>query len=41
VKLLGPWWTNWTIFVMPSGAFFLLASFIWVVKGYVLKEQKK
>jgi len=41
VKLLGPWWTNWTIFVMPSGAFFLLAVFIWVVKGAILKEQKK
>jgi Na+-transporting NADH:ubiquinone oxidoreductase subunit D len=41
VKLLGPWWTNWTIFVMPAGAFFLLAAFIWVVKGYILKEQKK
>jgi Na+-transporting NADH:ubiquinone oxidoreductase subunit D len=41
VKLLGPWWTNWTIFVMPAGAFFLLAVFIWVVKGYILKEQKK
>jgi Na+-transporting NADH:ubiquinone oxidoreductase subunit D len=41
VKLLGSWWTNWTIFVMPAGAFFLLAAFIWVVKGYILKEQKK
>jgi len=41
MKLLGPWWTNWSIFVMPSGAFFLLASFIWVVKGVILKEQKK
>ena len=41
VKILGGWWTNWSIFVMPSGAFFLLASFIWVVKGVILKEQKK
>jgi len=41
VKLLGDWWTNWSIFVMPSGAFFLLAVFIWVVNGYILKEQKK
>ena len=40
-KILGSWWTNWSIFVMPSGAFFLLASFIWVVKGVILKEQKK
>jgi len=40
-KILGSWWINWSIFVMPSGAFFLLASFIWVVKGVILKEQKK
>jgi Na+-transporting NADH:ubiquinone oxidoreductase subunit D len=41
VKVLGAWWTNWSIFVMPSGAFFLLACFIWVVKGVILKEAKK
>jgi Na+-transporting NADH:ubiquinone oxidoreductase subunit D len=41
VKVLGGWWTNWSIFVMPAGAFFLLASFIWVVKGVILKEAKK
>jgi Na+-transporting NADH:ubiquinone oxidoreductase subunit D len=40
-KILGSWWTNWSIFVMPAGAFFLLASLIWVVKGVILKEQKK
>jgi Na+-transporting NADH:ubiquinone oxidoreductase subunit D len=40
-KVLGSWWTNWSIFVMPAGAFFLLASFIWVVKGVILKEARK
>jgi Na+-transporting NADH:ubiquinone oxidoreductase subunit D len=40
-RVLGTWWTNWSIFVMPAGAFFLLASFIWVVKGVILKEAKK
>jgi Na+-transporting NADH:ubiquinone oxidoreductase subunit D len=40
-KVLGPWWTNWSIFVMPAGAFFLLASLIWIVKGVILKEAKK
>jgi Na+-transporting NADH:ubiquinone oxidoreductase subunit D len=40
-KVLGSWWTNWSIFVMPAGAFFLLASFIWIVKGVILKEAKK
>ena len=40
-KVLGSWWTNWSIFVMPAGAFFLLASLIWIVKGVILKEAKK
>ncbi|MBN2625558.1 MAG: NADH:ubiquinone reductase (Na(+)-transporting) subunit D [Spirochaetales bacterium] len=31
--LLGDWWTNWAIMIMPPGAFFMLAIFIWVVKG--------
>jgi Na+-transporting NADH:ubiquinone oxidoreductase subunit D len=41
VRILGPWWTNWSIFTMAPGAFFLLAIFIWIVKGAILKEQKK
>jgi Na+-transporting NADH:ubiquinone oxidoreductase subunit D len=40
-KILGPWWTNWSIFTMAPGAFFLLAVFIWVVKGAIVKEAKK
>jgi Na+-transporting NADH:ubiquinone oxidoreductase subunit D len=40
-KVLGPWWTNWSIFTMAPGAFFLLAVFIWIVKGAILKEAKK
>jgi Na+-transporting NADH:ubiquinone oxidoreductase subunit D len=32
-RILGDWWTNWSIFTMAPGAFFLLAVFIWVVKG--------
>ena len=37
------WWHQWTIMVMPPGAFFMLAIFIWVVKGVFLKpeEEKK
>ncbi|MDC7222315.1 MAG: NADH:ubiquinone reductase (Na(+)-transporting) subunit D [Spirochaetales bacterium] len=31
--VLGDWWTNWAIMIMPPGAFFMLAIFIWVVKG--------
>lgn len=33
IKVLGGWWTNWSIMVMAPGAFFVLAIFIWVVKG--------
>ena len=47
VPLLGPgnlwhsaWlagWTNWSIMVMAPGAFFMLAIFIWIVKGRLIK----
>lgn len=36
--LLGDWWTNWSIMVMAPGAFFMLAIFIWIVKGLERKE---
>jgi len=36
-----PGWTNWSIMVMASGAFFMLATFIWVVKGFFLKPEVK
>lgn len=36
--LLGGWWTNWSIMVMAPGAFFMLAIFIWIVKGLERKE---
>jgi Na+-transporting NADH:ubiquinone oxidoreductase subunit D len=38
--VFGDWWTNWAIMVMPPGAFFMLAIFIWVVKGAILKEEE-
>ena len=37
--LLGDWWTNWSIMVMAPGAFFMLAIFIWIVKGIRDKEK--
>ncbi len=40
VQILGDWWTNWTIMVMPAGAFFMLAIFIWVVKGVFIQEEQ-
>jgi Na+-transporting NADH:ubiquinone oxidoreductase subunit D len=39
-RVLGDWWVNWNIMVMAPGAFFMLALFIWVVKGNFLKEKK-
>jgi Na+-transporting NADH:ubiquinone oxidoreductase subunit D len=40
IKVLGGWWTNWSIMVMAPGAFFVLAIFIWVVKGMRTEEEK-
>ena len=39
--VLGDWWVNWAIMVMAPGAFFMLAIFIWVIKGAVLKEEEE
>jgi len=39
IPVMGEWWTNWSIMVMAPGAFFMLAVFIWIIKGSVLKEK--
>ncbi|MGC8820472.1 MAG: NADH:ubiquinone reductase (Na(+)-transporting) subunit D [Fervidobacterium sp.] len=31
----------WTIMVMPPSAFFVLASFIWIVRGFQMKKDTK
>jgi Na+-transporting NADH:ubiquinone oxidoreductase subunit D len=41
IPILGDWWTNWSIMIMPPGAFFMLAIFIWIVKGVVLREKEE
>jgi Na+-transporting NADH:ubiquinone oxidoreductase subunit D len=41
VQILGSWWTNWSIMIMPPGAFFMLAIFIWIVKESFLKGESK
>jgi len=41
ITILGDWWTNWAIMVMPPGAFFMLAIFVWVVKGVIIKEEEE
>jgi Na+-transporting NADH:ubiquinone oxidoreductase subunit D len=37
-QVLGRGWTDWTIMVMPPGAFFMLAILVWVVKGAIMKK---
>jgi Na+-transporting NADH:ubiquinone oxidoreductase subunit D len=39
IRVLGSWWVNWSIMVMAPGAFFMLAIFIWIVKGAVMKPE--
>jgi len=39
ITVLGDWWTNWAIMVMAPGAFFVLAIFIWIVKGRILQDE--
>ena len=41
IQIFGDWWTNWAIMVMPPGAFFMLAIFIWVVKGVFVKSEEE
>ena len=40
-RVLGSWWTPWSIMVMAPSAFFLLAIVIWVVRGKLMREEKK
>ena len=39
IQVLGDWWVKWTMMVMASGAFFMLALFIWIMKGSVFRER--
>ena len=40
LRVLGTWWTPWSIMVMAPSAFFLLAIVIWVVRGKLMREEK-
>ena len=35
------WWHQWTIMVMPPGAFFMLAVMTWAARARLMKEEKK
>jgi Na+-transporting NADH:ubiquinone oxidoreductase subunit D len=39
-KVLGSGWTNWSILSMAPGGFFMLAIFIWVVKGWAARKEE-
>lgn len=39
IAVLGDWWVKWSIMVMAPGAFFMLALFVWVVKGRFLRDE--
>jgi len=32
VRVVGDFWVQWTIMVMPAGAFFMLGAFIWFAR---------
>jgi Na+-transporting NADH:ubiquinone oxidoreductase subunit D len=36
-----PYWDQWIIMVMPPGAFFMLASMLWLFRSFGTKEAKK
>ncbi len=40
-RVLGDWWTNWSIMIMPPGAFFMLAVFIWFVRGVFIEKREE
>ena len=33
------WWRNWTIMVIPSGAFFVLAVAVWIARSIALRRE--
>ena len=37
--VMGDGWTNWTIMIMPPGAFFMLAIVIWIARSLQDKEK--
>ncbi len=35
------WWHQWTIMVMPPGAFFMLGIVTWIARGWLVTETRK
>jgi len=35
------WWRNWTIMVVPPGAFFVLAIAVWIARSWSIKQEAR
>lgn len=40
-QIFGDWWTQWTVMIMPPGAFFVLAVILWIARGIQDKEKEE
>lgn len=40
-QVLGDWWTNWTVMIMPPGAFFVLAVLLWIFRTVNPEDEKE
>src|SRR5690554_2791654 len=40
-QVLGSWWTNWTIMVMPPAAFFILGVIVWWARSVSGEDEKE
>ncbi len=41
IKILGDWWTNWTIMVMPPSAFFIIGVIFWWARSKTEKKKEE
>ena len=33
IRIMGEWWTQWVIMILPPGAFFVVGSYIWLLRS--------
>lgn len=41
IQIFGDWWTQWTVMIMPPGAFFVLAVVLWITRGIQDKDKEE
>ena len=41
INVLGEGWINWTLMIMPPGAFFMIGIVIWVTSNLFPKEDQE